>query len=798
MFCTRLYFHLKPFAPQPLRIAVRRWLTRRQLEQVGGIWPILPGSERPPEGWPGWPDGKQFAFVLTHDVESQRGLDRVKQLAELEMSLGFRSSFNFIPEGSYSVPPGLRSWLVENGFEVGIHDLHHDGKLYSSREEFRRKARRINRYAKEWNAVGFRSGFMLNRLEWLHDLNVYYDASTFDTDPFEPQPEGTGTIFPFWVSLLEGARSEPGSQEPDLPPSSDLRSSEARSKRGYVELPYTLPQDSTLFLMMGERSIEIWKQKLDWIVRNGGLALVNIHPDYIDFSGTRRSRNNYPAERVIEFLEHVSTRYRENAWTPIPRELATWYHPAVSRSPLSTPGSGARAPFTGMRAAVLLYSYYPSDPRPRRAAEALVGAGMEVDLVCLSESESQPQQEIVNGVHVFRMPLQRKRHSKLGYLKQYGHFIARCFGFLARRVPSRHYDLVHVHNMPDVLAFAALPAKLDRARIVLDLHDPMPELMMSIYRLGENDWFVRALRVLEKLSLRFADLALTPNLAFQRLFVSRSCAPEKMRIVMNSPESQIFDVDRFTDSAGPHPDFAGEVLRSPSSSPAPSNCGVSAPAANQTIPRTEEFRIMHHGSIVHRHGVDVLVRAVARVRREIPGIRLDIYGRRTGFLDKVLETARELGVDGAVHYHGPKPQSEIARAIWECHLGVVSNRRSPFTELNFPTRLFEYLAMHRPVIAPATRGIGDYFGSGELVTFEPDDVEDLARKILWVKANPGAVREVVERGHQVYLRNLWSGEKAQFLAGVTEILRGSTEEAPLELALPAAAAKPPGEPAVEL
>ena len=141
----------------------------------------------------------KFAFVLTHDVESQQGLDRVKELAELEMELGFRSSFNFTPEGPYSVPPALRSWLVDRGFEVGVHDLNHDGHLFSSRESFRLKAQRINHYLEEWNAVGFRSGYMLRNLDWIHDLNIAYDACTFDTDPFEPQPDGVNTIFPFWV-----------------------------------------------------------------------------------------------------------------------------------------------------------------------------------------------------------------------------------------------------------------------------------------------------------------------------------------------------------------------------------------------------------------------------------------------------------------------------------------------------------------------------------------------------------------------------------------------------------------------
>ena len=241
----------------------------RLRKQSGDIWPIMPGSERAPENWPGWPGNKKFALVLTHDVESKAGLGRCRSLMELERDLGFCSSFNFIPEGTYRVPAELRQELTANGFEVGIHDLKHDGHLFSSRRKFMRHAARINGYAREWGASGFRSGFMLRNLDWLHDLDVQYDASTFDTDPFEPQPQGRHTIFPFWVPNPNGESIR--YQRPTIKSSSS----------GYVELPYTLPQDFTLFGSLQEKTPEIWMRKLDWIAQHGGMALVDVHPDYL-------------------------------------------------------------------------------------------------------------------------------------------------------------------------------------------------------------------------------------------------------------------------------------------------------------------------------------------------------------------------------------------------------------------------------------------------------------------------------------------------------------------------------------
>lgn len=327
-------------------MAARRWHARRILKRSGDVWPILESAGRKPDGWPGWPDGKQFALVLTHDVEGPRGLANVKRLAELEMSLGFRSSFNFIPEGSYRVPPELREWLVDNGFEVGVHDLYHDGRLYWNQEHFRRCAEKINRYLNEWNAVGFRGGFMHSNLDWIHELDILYDSSTFDTDPFEPQPEGVGTIFPFWVAraVSEGTgyagkgireaqqcqRSILGSQERDsssalhetsngqcsLYPSSLSRSS------GYVELPYTLPQDSTLFLLLRQESMAIWKRKLNWVAEHGGLALILTHPDYMNFGSSRVSGLSYRASYYAQFVRHVASHYAGKCWYALPATIA--------------------------------------------------------------------------------------------------------------------------------------------------------------------------------------------------------------------------------------------------------------------------------------------------------------------------------------------------------------------------------------------------------------------------------------------------------------------------------------------
>lgn len=294
---TKTYYFLKPAIPWAIRIRIRRFIANRWLRQSRDSWPILPSAARPPEGWASWPNGKKFAFVITHDVEGARGLAQCGKLAELDKALGVRASFNFVPEAEYRVPDSLRADLEGDGFEVGVHDLYHDGSLYRSFRQFEKQAPRINQYLKVWKASGFRSGHMFHNLDWLHRLDLLYDSSTFDIDPFEPQPDGVGTIFPFWV--------------------------QCDGSKGYVELPYTLPQDATLFVLLKEKTIDLWTKKLDWVASHGGMALLIVHPDYISFNGKPAS-SEYPVDLYERLLKYVITRYGDSCWYALPREIAAF------------------------------------------------------------------------------------------------------------------------------------------------------------------------------------------------------------------------------------------------------------------------------------------------------------------------------------------------------------------------------------------------------------------------------------------------------------------------------------------
>lgn len=292
------YDFVRPFLPRWIRPILRRLLIPRQRNGFLLNWPIEDRYVRfqlkvvhellKSKGIASvpyvhfWPEGKRFAFVLTHDVESSQGQQFVRRVASLEERYGFRSSINFVPE-KYPVDHDLLKELQQRGFEVGVHGLRHDGRLFSSEAAFLKRAQRINQYLKTWEAVGFRSPLTHRHPAWMQALDVEYDSSFFDTDPYETIPGGTMSIWPFMMGQ-------------------------------FVELPYTLPQDHTLVSTLGETTPGLWLEKVEFIERHCGLALVITHPDYL--------RSPKYSAIYEEFLQQMGER---KYWHALPREVARWW-----------------------------------------------------------------------------------------------------------------------------------------------------------------------------------------------------------------------------------------------------------------------------------------------------------------------------------------------------------------------------------------------------------------------------------------------------------------------------------------
>lgn len=300
----KFYYFAKPLIPKRFRIQLRRILISRQKKKYSHVWPIFEPAAARPVQWPGWPEGKRFALLLTHDVDSAEGNKQVPLVMELDRSLGFTATFFFVPH-EYEFPDRHHALLRRNGFEIGVHGLQHDGKLYQSEGRFNKNAVRINHCIEQWQATGFRAPCMHHNLAWHHRLKILYDASTYDTDPFEPQGGGSGTIFPFTVT-------------------------EPATGHSYVEIPYTLPQDHLLFVLLQEKTIDIWKRKLDWIVSKGGVAHVIVHPDYLNFSDAAAPLEKYSHRLYVKFLEYIKNTYKDQYWSARADDLAGFWQKNMS------------------------------------------------------------------------------------------------------------------------------------------------------------------------------------------------------------------------------------------------------------------------------------------------------------------------------------------------------------------------------------------------------------------------------------------------------------------------------------
>ena len=394
--------------------------------------------------------------------------------------------------------------------------------------------------------------------------------------------------------------------------------------------------------------------------------------------------------------------------------------------------------FAGKRVAMVTFSQYPNDARPRRAVSALVNEGATVDLICLG-GENQPRRELFEGVNVLRVPLKHVRRGKFDYALRYGGFIFLTSVIFALRTIVRRYDLVYVHNMPDILVASALVPKALGAKVVLDLHDPMPELMTSIFRASPDAKSVRLLKGFEKWSIARADLVVTVNIACQRIFSNRSCSSEKILVVMNSPDNRIFPY-RATEEG----DYGYQT-------------------------ETKPFVLMYHGSLVERNGLEVAIDALDSVRKSIPNAVLHVFGAKTDFLDRMMNKVREKNLTNAVRYFGPKRLEELVVEIDKCDLGVIPNHRNPFTEINTPTRIFEYLALGKPVIAPSTAGILDYFDNDSLLFFEAGDSEDLAKQIGYAFTHSKEMLKITRAGQQVYREHTWAMEREGLVGRISTL-----------------------------
>jgi hypothetical protein len=297
------YYQLRPLLP----VKVRKHLQKSHLEGWKKLdfprWPVdtsvdtlmenllilaikCNGGESIPFVW-FWPEGMSACAIMTHDVEEQLGVDFCGRLMDMNDEFAVPASFQVVPEKRYPVPQSYLEEIRRRGFEVNVHDLNHDGRLYWDFEEFKRRAHQINRYGREFGAAGFRAGVLYRNQDWFRMLDFEYDTSVPNVAHLDPQHGGCCTVMPYFVGDM-------------------------------VELPVTATQDYSLFHILNDYSTALWEQQFEIILAKHGMVNVVTHPDYI-----KGDRGEAVYRALLQL--YANLRSERQVWIVLPKEVNRWW-----------------------------------------------------------------------------------------------------------------------------------------------------------------------------------------------------------------------------------------------------------------------------------------------------------------------------------------------------------------------------------------------------------------------------------------------------------------------------------------
>lgn len=402
------------------------------------------------------------------------------------------------------------------------------------------------------------------------------------------------------------------------------------------------------------------------------------------------------------------------------------------------------------RACMVVHSFYPDDPRVRRETEALLGDGWQVDVICL-RGEGEAKHEDCNGAQVHRLAVRRHRGAGFAiYMLEYMHFFVLASALLARLQVKKRFNVVQVHNMPDFLIYTAAIPKMLGARLVLDIHDLVPELYGSKFGGKPGHPAIRMARWTERRSGAFASQVLTAGEPFRKRLVERGTPADKVTVIMNAADPSLFQ--------------AGQYAKN---------------RAETDKADKDSFVLMYHGGLFDRYGLDIAIKAVDKLRSHIPGIALYIYGQGEASAD-LARLVNNLGLHEHVLLGGFVPIDKIPALVAAADLGVVPYRQNPFTDLLYPTKAFEYIIMGVPVVMSSTGAVTELFPDLPDMFVPPEDVDALADRILDLYRDPRRLQTLLEAAQRAYAPYAWENQRERYLAVMRGLLPSGRRVAHLE------------------
>jgi glycosyltransferase involved in cell wall biosynthesis len=388
-----------------------------------------------------------------------------------------------------------------------------------------------------------------------------------------------------------------------------------------------------------------------------------------------------------------------------------------------------------MKVCMVAYAFYETDNRVRRYAEALAKRGDTVEAISLRR-EGLPAFEVLNGVRIHRVQARQiNEKGKLTHITRLLGFFIRSMAFLTRSHLKERYDLIHVHSVPDFEVFAALFAKLGGAKVILDIHDIMPEFYVSKFNSNSDSLAFKILLTIERLSTRFADHVIAANHIWGDRLVSRAVPDSKCTTFLNYPDSSLFQ----------------------QKSGAPRNDG--------------KFVMLYPGTLNYHQGLDLAVRAFSQIKDQIPEAEFHIYGAGEQ-LEYLGSLIGELNLQDRVFLKGIVPLEQVSSVIAGADLGVVPKRSNAFGDEAFSTKTLEFMTVGVPLIVPNTT-IDSYYFDDSLVTFfKANDETSLAEAMLRMAKNPELRRHQVENSLEFVKKFTWDTNRAGYLDLVDFLVNG--------------------------
>jgi glycosyltransferase involved in cell wall biosynthesis len=380
-----------------------------------------------------------------------------------------------------------------------------------------------------------------------------------------------------------------------------------------------------------------------------------------------------------------------------------------------------------MKICMVTQSYHASDPRVRREAETAVASGFAVDVICL-QKQGEERKSRLNGVNIYGVPLAKKRGGFLRYVFEYLLFFCCAFWMITALHLRKQYQLIQIHTLPDFLVFAAIIPRLLGAKVILDMHEIMPEFFASKFKVNKDHHFIRLLIFTEKLSTKFADHIIAVNDPIQELLTSRGVPSAKITVVMNSVDENLFKTT----------------------------------VSQKQNRKRSAFTLMYHGTLTDIYGLDIAIKALHLVRKEIPDVEFHILGEGPVRAD-LARLVCQLDLTDKVVFHGKVPLEAIPEYLNACDVGVLPTRQDEFLDLSFSNKLLEYIFMDKPVVASRLMTTAKYFPESSISYFIPHDYVQLAERIVSLFADPQKTAAQIASARQNYRKISWDIMRKRYL-----------------------------------